>query len=91
MMGIFFIVSNTILTLLAAFGIYSFSHSVLWAILGALVITGSASANPLFALLAYPAVEYFFNNGHLTIFSAMIVGITLIQMIIIFIVSARSR
>lgn len=52
---------------------------------GALLITGSASANPIFALLGYPGVELIFNNGDLTIYAAATVGITAVQMCIIFV------
>ena len=83
----FFIISNTILTLLVGMGIHSFSDSFIWALVGALAITGSASANPIFALLAYPAVEFFFNDAGLTIYSALVVGLTVVQIVVVFIIS----
>jgi len=85
-MGAFFILTNLALTIIVGAGIYSFSESWIWAIVGALVITGSASANPIFALLAYPAIEYFFNNGQLTMYSALSVGINVTQMAFIYLI-----
>ena len=85
----FNLILNTALTVLAGLGIYSFSNSLVGAVVGALLITGSATANPIFALLAYPAVEYFFNDGHLTIYSALIVGLTLVQMAVVFFVASK--
>ena len=79
-MTFFFMLTNLALTIIVGLGIYSFSESIVWTIIGAFVITGSASANPIFALLAYPAIEYFFNDDGLTIYSAIVVGITIVQM-----------
>ena len=79
-MPLFFILTNTALTIIVALGIHSFSQSLFWSIIGSLVITGSASANPIFALLAYPAIEYFFNKNGLTIYSGLTIGITLAQL-----------
>ena len=76
----FFLLTNTALTIIVGMGIYSFSGSIFWAVVGALIITGSVSANPLFALLGYPGVELIFNNGDLTIYAAASVGITAVQM-----------
>ena len=93
-MGSFFVVfnilANTALTVLAALGIYSFSDSFLWAGVGALAITGSATANPIFSLLAYPAVEFFFNDAGLTIYSALIVALTVVQMGVVFLVASKN-
>jgi len=77
---VFAILTNLALTILVGLGIHSFSGNILYAIVGALIITGSASANPIFALLGYPAVEFFFNDGNLTIYSAATVAITLAQL-----------
>jgi len=90
-MSVFFIISNIALTAIVGIGIYSFSGNIFWAVIGASIITGSASANPIFALIAYPAIEYFFNNGNLTIFSAFTVGITIIQMIVVMVQVKESR
>jgi hypothetical protein len=79
-MAAFFLITNTLLSVLVGLGIYSFSQSILWAVIGAMLVTGSASANPIFAFLAYPAIEYFFNHGNLTIYSALTVGLTVIQL-----------
>jgi len=86
----FFLLTNTALTIIVGMGIHSFSNSLIWAVIGALAVTGSASANPIFALFAYPAIEYFFNNGNLTVYSALSVGITAIQMIYTFILAKKS-
>ncbi|WP_156792210.1 hypothetical protein [Desulfotalea psychrophila] len=40
LMGAFFIITNLVLTATVGLGIYSFSASIIWAIAGALVITG---------------------------------------------------
>jgi hypothetical protein len=90
-MPLFFILTNTALSIIVALGIHSFSQSWLWSIIGSLVITGSASANPIFALLAYPAVEFFFNKGGLTIYSILTVGITLAQMVFLYLVVKNSN
>jgi hypothetical protein len=89
-MPLFFISTNTALTIIVALGIHSFSESWLLSIIGALVITGSASANPIFALLAYPAIEYFFNKAGLTIYSALTVGITLSQLAFVYLAVKNS-
>lgn len=68
-------------------GIYSFSGSAFGALVGAVVITGMASQHPATALATYPAVEYFLGNG-LTVFSAIVVSITLVQVAFIFGVAA---
>jgi len=86
----FFLLSNTALTIIVGMGIYSFSNSLLWAVIGAFSVTGSATANPIFALLAYPAIEYFFNNGNLTIYSGLSIGITVLQMVFTFILAKKS-
>jgi hypothetical protein len=90
-MPLFFILTNTALTIIVALGIHAFSQSWLWSIIGALVITGSASANPIFALLAYPAIEYFFNKGGFTIYSGLTVGITLSQLAFVYLVVKNSK
>lgn len=77
-MGTLILVSNLVVTIAAGLGIYSFSSSVFWAAVGAFLLGGSARATPWLALVSYPAVEYFFGNG-LTIYSAIVVGITLLQ------------
>jgi len=79
-MGAFFLLTNLALTILVGLGIHSFSGSIVWAVVGAVLITGSASANPIFALLAYPAVEFFFNDGNFTLYSVVVVTITLCQL-----------
>ena len=86
----FFLLTNTALTIIVGMGIYSFSNSILWSVIGALAVTGSGSANPIFALLAYPAIEYFFNNGNLTVYSGLSVGITVLQMVFTFILAKKS-
>lgn len=88
-MGIFLIISNIVLMIVVALGIYGFSNSFLWAGIGAFIISSASSQNPLYALFAYPVVEYFFNDGHLTIFSVITVGVTLLQFIAMFIMARR--
>ena len=78
---LFFIASNTALTILTGMGIFAFTQSYLWAIIGAFVLTGSSmSANPIVSLVAYPLVEWFF-YGKLTMYAALIVGVTLLQIV----------
>lgn len=90
--ALFFLLTNAALTLVVGLGIYSFSQSLLWAIVGALAITGAASANPIFAFLAYPAVEYFFNGGNLTKYSAISLGLNGAQLaLIVYMVVSESR
>lgn len=84
-MGIFFMITNTILTLVIGMGIYSFSHSIFWAVSGAFVLmSGSVAGSPILALIAYPIVEWIFSKNGLSIYSAMSVGITLFQMAYLF-------
>ena len=89
-MAFFIILSNIALTIVVGFGIHAFSHSILWAVVGAFAITGAASANPIFAFLAYPAIEYFFNDGQLTKYAAMSVGINAMQMLLVVYVAVKS-
>ena len=89
-MAPFLIISNIALTIVVGLGIHAFSHSLLWAVVGAFAITGAASANPIFAFLAYPAIEYFFNDGQLTKYAAMSVGINAVQMLLVVYVAVRS-
>ena len=60
-----------------ALGIYSFSHSILWALVGIFF----SRMNSIIALIAYIGIEYYFNNGNLTVYSALLVGIVVIQII----------
>jgi len=90
-MAFFMIITNLAMSLIVGAGIYAFSASLMWAILGSLLLTGAATANPLFALLAYPAVELVFNDGHLTKYSALVVLITVAQMAVVIIKVARER
>ncbi len=90
-MTIFFILTNLALAIIVGMGIYAFDESIMWAIIWPLVITGSASANPIFALLAYPTVEYCFNDSGLTIYSAIVIGITIVQMGFVFYRAAKIR
>ena len=90
--ALFFLSTNLALTLIVGVGIFSFTQNIFWAILGSLIITGAASATPLFAFVAYPAIEYFFNDGTLTIYSALSVGINAIQLLVaMYISSKKSR
>jgi hypothetical protein len=82
--------ANLAVSIAAGLGIYSFSGSWLWAVVGSVALTGTARANPLLALGAYPAVELFFGNG-LSIYSAVIVGITAIQMAFVFGMAASAE
>lgn len=78
-MAAFFLLTNFALTIIVGLGVYSFSHSILWSVVGAFLVTGSAAANPIFALLAYPVIEYFFNHGNLIIYSGLTVALTIVQ------------
>lgn len=58
-------------------------HSWVWSTVLALLLAGSASQNIFFAFIAYPALEYYM-VGHLTIFSALSVGINAFMALVIF-------
>jgi hypothetical protein len=58
-------------------GIYSFSHSIFWAIVGGLL---GGKLLPL-STPVFIALEYYFNGGKLTVYSAILVGITIAQII----------
>lgn len=84
-MGLFFLLTNTILTIVIGMGIHAFSGSVMWGIIGALVLmSGSIAGSPILALVAYPLVELIFSDQGLSGYSAITVGITLLQMIVVF-------
>ena len=71
-------------------GIYAFSHSWLVAFVGGMLLSGGLAANPLIALVGYPAVEYFIGHG-LTGYSAWIVGFAIVQFTVVGIRVARGR
>jgi len=83
-MSIFFVASNILLSILVFMGILSFSDSIIWSLIGALLITGSASANPFYALFAYPVVELLFSDYGLSGYSMLIVLITLAQFFVVY-------
>lgn len=83
-MGLFFLLTNIAITIIVGVGIHSFSRSIVWAVIGAILLTGSARASPIFSLISYPIIEYLFNHGNLTVYSGLIIGINAIQMIVIF-------
>ncbi len=87
----FLILSNFALPFVVGVGIHSFSGSIFWAILGALFVTGSASTNIFFALVAYPLVEIIFSDSGLTVYSAIYLGITLSQLAIVILLASRSE
>lgn len=87
---LFMITTNIALTIFTGIGIYAFSQSYGWAIIGALVLTGSLQLNPIIALIAYPLVEWFF-NGSLTIYSGIVVGITLLQLVSCIYITTRKN
>lgn len=67
-------------------GIYSFSHSIFWAIVGGLL---GDKLLP-FSTPVYIALEYYFNDGKLTVYSAILVGITIVQIIYAYWLSRNS-
>ena len=70
---LFMVISNIALTIFSGMGIYAFSQSYIWAVIGAFILTGtSLGASPITALIAYPLVEWYF-HGSLTTYSAIIV------------------
>lgn len=82
MFSIVMIVTNIALSVVSCVGIYSFSSSYVWAIVGTCILTGaSMQVNPLVALACYPVVEFIF-NGKLTIYSAIYACIIIFQMIL---------
>ena len=64
-------VINIAIGILIGLGIYSFSNSILWAIVGMFLIAGSQ--NIIISIVAYPAIEYYFTGG-LTVFSYAVLG-----------------
>ncbi len=68
-------------------GIYSLSQSILWAVIGGLV----GHKNSIIGLIAYIAIEYFFNNGNLTVYSALLAGITAIQILFAYYIARKSK
>lgn len=81
------IMLNILLTIIAFFGIYNFSHSYIWAIIGSFLLTGSSmQMNPLIALIGYPLIEFIF-SGKLTIYSLIYCSIVIIQFILCIILS----
>ncbi len=79
---------NVTLMVVSFFGIYNFNHNILFAVIGTLVISGISQGSPILALIAYPLVEYFLGHG-LTIYSAIFVGITIIQLALVFLQVTR--
>lgn len=71
---------------IVALGIYSFSHSIIWALVGVFV----SRINFIIALVAYIAIEYFFNHGNLTVYSALLVGVTVVQIIFAHYIARKS-
>jgi len=90
LMPAFLIITNLLLPIISAVGIYTFSDSLLWALVGALAIYGSFFISPIFAFLAYPSVEMLFSDMGLTIYSAAYVGVNALQFIV-FETSARLK
>jgi len=88
-MGFIMTIINIVLFVTVGIGIYSLSAgNIIYTAIGTMILTGGASANPIFALIAYPAVEYFFNSS-LTIFSYIIIGVTLLQIVLVGFIASR--
>lgn len=87
---IFMFLSNIALSIFTGVGIYGFSYSYFWAIIGTLILTGSSlQLHPIIALISYPLVEWFF-NGSLTIYSGIIVFITFLQILSCLYIAVKS-
>ena len=82
-------VINMALAFLYAVGIYNIWHNYLYAGVGVLVFS-ALSQNPILALIAYPAFEYFV-VGHLTVYGIMVIFFTVIQLIYILVLTVFSR
>ncbi len=59
----FIILVNLAIAIITAMGVYDFTNSYLWAGASFFVLGGAASANPIFAFLALPAVQWIFGEG----------------------------
>lgn len=82
MFAVVMILANIALSVVSCMGIYGFTSSYAWAIIGMCILTGaSMQVNPLVALVCYPVVEFIF-NGKLTIYSAVYACIIIFQMIL---------
>ncbi len=77
-----FILINLAIAIISALAVYSFTHSIFWAAVGFFVLGGGASANPIIAFLALPAIEYFFGNG-ITWHSYTVIGLNAALLLLI--------
>ncbi len=81
-MFIIMITLNIVLSIIVALDIYNFSHSILWSLIGTLILTGSSmQINPIVALIVYPIISFIFNDS-LTLYSAIYIGIIILQFIV---------
>lgn len=82
MFALLMTILNISLTIVAFLGIYNFSNSYIWAIIGSFLLTGSSmQINPLIALIGYPLIEFIF-SGKLTIYSLIYISIIVIQFLL---------
>lgn len=88
-MGIFMMISHLLLTVVAGVGVFSFSGSYLMEVAAAVAVCESARRSPAAALLLYPLIEYLFNGGSLTAYSAITIAISLVQIAVVLYASAN--
>jgi len=79
------IILNTTIGIVSIVGIYMFSESILWSIVGGFII-GSMSFT---AAIIYPIVEYYFTNA-ITGYSYTIIGISILLLLWVSILSLLS-
>lgn len=84
------IIVNIAIAVISGMAVYDFTQSYLWAVVGAFFLGGAASANPIFAFLALPAVQYFFGNG-LTWHTYTVWGLNLFVFAFVILASSKSR
>ena len=88
-MSFILIIINIAIAVISGMAIFDFTHSYLWAILGAFFLGGAASANPIFAFAALPAVQYFFGDG-LTWHTYTVWGLNVFMIVLAIIIAPRN-
>jgi len=64
--------------IIAGFGITGFTSNLIWAVAGGFVVAVVMWEGPIFGMLAYLGIEYYFRGG-LTEYSAAIVAIAILS------------
>ncbi len=85
-MSFILIIINIAIAIISGMAVFDFTHSYLWAILGAFILGGAASSNPIFAFAALPSVQYFLGDG-LTWHTYAVWGLNVFMIILVIIIS----